>query len=176
MTSLVRTLGALLLAAVAALLLLDKAPFIAAEAATAARLATATLPGAAVAVGPRVFVGVGTPDVLGMQITPLCSTVILAAPVLLVGAALFLGLRRAHLHRIALGTLVGLTLVVTANQARYLLLGWLGLHYGRTGFLLGHHWIGALGVLVAFAAALFLTVRIAAGGVTHTGPAAARHA
>lgn len=174
MTTHVRTLGALLLAAIAALILLDRTPFLAAEAGAAARVA-GVLPGAAIAVGPRLFVGVGTPDVLGMQITPLCSTVILAAPVLLVGAALLLGLRWAHVHRIALGVAAGLVLVVVANQARYLLLGWLGLTYGRTGFLLGHHWVGALGVLVAFAAALFLTVRIAASGVTHTGPAASQN-
>ena len=45
-------------------------------------------------------------------------------------------------------------------------LAWLGTSFGHDAFLLGHHWIGAIGVLALFALALFLTVRIAIGGIT----------
>ncbi|MDO5627158.1 MAG: hypothetical protein Q4G43_02445 [Mobilicoccus sp.] len=161
----IRALLAFAFLAAAALVLLVQEPFVQAEAQAAATLARAGLVGEAASAGPIVWVGIGTADVMAMRITALCSTIVLVTPVLLLGAALLYGLRRAHLHRILGGIAVGLALVLVANQARYLMLGWLGTTFGHRAFLLGHHWIGAIGVLALFALSLFLTVKIAAGGI-----------
>lgn len=161
-----RVLAALFMLVVAVAVFLVQEPFVAAEANLAADIARVGVSGQAASLGPVVWVGIGTPAVMAMRITSLCSTVVLVTPVLLLGAALMYGLRRAHLHRILAGVVVGLAIVVAANQARYLLLAWLGTSFGHDAFLLGHHWIGAIGVLALFALALFLTVRIAIGGIT----------
>lgn len=159
-----RALGLGLLAAALLIVILRDAVAVL-EASAAADITGPLLPGQSQSIGNLVFLGLGTPARAAMAITPLCSTVVLIVPVLLIGAAMFTWLRQALVHRIAAGVAVAAVLVIAANIGRYVLLGILLVSFGRDAFQIGHHWIGAIGVLALFGLALLLMVRIATGGV-----------
>lgn len=116
------------------------------------------------AAGDVVWTGIGTDRLLGMQLTMLCSTVVLLAPLCLLGAALFAGLRRSPAWRIAAGTGAALLVATLANQLRLALLVVLWRWQGQSGFDLGHRYLGSIGVIILFAVSMYLMVRIAIGG------------
>ncbi|KSU55728.1 exosortase S [Microbacterium enclense] len=151
------TAGALAVAAGA--LIATEATTRAAEAILAREFIGLVAPGRAVAAGPIVWFGIGTPEVTGLMITTMCSTTVLAVPLLLLAVAIT-GITRAPTSRVGLGLLVGLGLAITCNMIRFASAAWAYGAYGREGFDLVHRYIGSLFVIVGFVVAIVLLLRI----------------
>lgn len=111
-----------------------------------------------------VWTGIGTSSMLGMQLTTLCSTIVLLVPLCALGAALLVGLRRSPAWRIAAGVGVAVLVAAAANQVRLALLVELWRWQGQRGFDLGHRYLGSLEVIILFGLSMYLMVRIATGG------------
>ncbi len=120
-----------------------------------------------------VWTGIGSPALLGMRLTLLCSTGVLLVPLLLAGGALVAWLRRCPLPRVLAGVALGLAVAVAANQLRFALLVALWRAYGEGGFVFGHQYAGSLLVIILFALSMYLMVRLAAGLRRVATPAAA---
>lgn len=151
------TAGALAIAAAA--LIATEATTRAAEAILAREFIGLVAPGRAVAAGPIVWFGIGTPEVTGLVITTMCSTTVLAVPLLLLAVAIT-GITRAPTGRIGIGLLVGLGLAVFCNMVRFASAAWAYGAYGREGFDLVHRYVGSLFVIVGFVLAIVLLLRI----------------
>lgn len=109
-----------------------------------------------------VWFGVGTPTVSGLQITTLCSTVILVTPLMAL-AGLALMVRGLEIRRAVSGLIVSLAIVIACNILRYALAAFALQKWGTDGFDLVHHYIGSLLVIAGFAVAFILLLRIATG-------------
>lgn len=159
-----RLVPALALAAIAVALVAFWSAWIRTESSwTAALLGRVFGPGTGAA--EDVFwTGIGTPAMLGMRLTTLCSTVVLLVPLCLLGAALVLGLRRSPLPRIVAGIIAALGVAALANQVRLALLVGLWRWQGQAGFDLGHRYLGSIEVIILFGLSMYLMVRIATGG------------
>lgn len=151
------TAGALAIAAAA--LIATEATTRAAEAILAREFIGLVAPGRAVAAGPIVWFGIGTPEVTGLVITTMCSTTVLAVPLLLLAVAIT-GITRAPTGRIGIGLLVGLGLAVFCNMVRFASAAWAYGAYGREGFDLVHRYVGSVFVIVGFVLAIVLLLRI----------------
>lgn len=151
------TAGALAIAAAA--LIATEATTRAAEAILAREFIGLVAPGRAVAAGPIVWFGIGTPEVMGLVITTMCSTTVLAVPLLLLAVAI-MGITRAPSNRVGLGLLVGLGIAVFCNMVRFASAAWAYGAYGREGFDLVHRYVGSLFVIVGFVLAIVLLLRI----------------
>lgn len=117
--------------------------------------------GGTAASGSVAYFGLGTPTVHGIQITPMCSSVVLVVPLLLLAAVLALVTRGNRTPRVAIGLAAAVVLVVACNTLRYLgsalaLQGW-----GEQGFDVVHEYAGSLFVIAGFAAAFLLQLRLA---------------
>lgn len=110
-----------------------------------------------------IYIGLGTDEVLGFLITPLCTSIVLATPVLVL-AGLLLLFPRYRLSWVLRGLLVALPLAVGANLARFVLVGVALQLWGRGGFEVMHHYVGSVLVLLCSAAALVLLLLIATTG------------
>jgi exosortase/archaeosortase family protein len=109
--------------------------------------------------GSVVFFGAGTDRVYGLDITPLCSTVVLVAPLLAIaGVVMVFGLRA---QRVALGLLAALVLAAASNLARYIGAAVALQRFGLAGFDLVHEYLGSLLVIFGFAAAIVLLLWVA---------------
>lgn len=153
-----RTVAALAFLAAAVLLLAGNDAVRAAEAAAAAHPIGLAVPGDAVASGDIVVFQLGRADVLGMRISFMCSTVVLAAPLLLAAAAVT-PFGRFAARGLAQGLAGSLLIVVVANLLRFTLIAFAYATWGREGFDLSHHVVGSLVVIVAFVAASAYFVR-----------------
>lgn len=154
-----RLVVAAALATAAAALIATEATTRAAEAVLAREFIGLVAPGRAVAAGPIVWFGIGTDEVTGLVITTMCSTTVLAVPLLLLAVAIT-GITRAPTGRVGLGLLVGLALAVTCNMIRFASAAWAYSAYGREGFDLVHRYVGSLFVIVGFVLAIVLLLRI----------------
>jgi exosortase/archaeosortase family protein len=169
-----RLLVAAALAIAATALIATEATTRAAEAVLAREFIGLVAPGRAVAAGPIVWFGIGTDEVTGLVITTMCSTTVLAVPLLLLAVAIT-GITRAPTSRVGLGLLVGLALAVTCNMIRFASAAWAYGAYGRDGFDLVHRYVGSLFVIVGFVLAIVLLLRIALrepGSRNRTAPGA----
>ena len=110
-----------------------------------------------------IFIGLGTDEVLGFLITPLCTSIVLATPVLVL-AGLLLLFPRYRLAWVLRGLAVALPLAIGANLARFVLVGVALQLWGRGGFEVMHHYVGSVLVLLCSAAALVLLLLIATTG------------
>ena len=110
-----------------------------------------------------IFIGIGTDEVLGFLITPLCTSIVLATPVLVL-AGLLLLFPRYRLAWVLRGLLVALPLAIGANLARFVLVGVALQLWGRGGFEVMHHYVGSVLVLLCSAAALVLLLLISTTG------------
>ena len=110
-----------------------------------------------------IYIGLGTNEVLGFLITPLCTSIVLATPVLVL-AGLLLLFPRYRLAWVLRGLLVALPLAIGANLARFVLVGVALKLWGRGGFEVMHHYVGSVLVLLCSAAALVLLLLIATTG------------
>jgi len=147
------------LAAAATALIAAEADTRAAEAQLARLFVGAVAPGRAVASGAIVYFGIGTPEVMGLSITTMCSTTVLVVPLLLLAVAV-VGITRARTARVGLGLLVGVGLAVSCNMIRFASAAWAYAAYGREGFDVVHRYIGSLFVIAGFVAAIVLLLRI----------------
>lgn len=154
-----RLLLATALAALAGLLSAVEADTRAAEAQVARLLVGAVAAGRAVASGPVVYFGIGTPEVIGLSITTMCSTTVLVVPLVLLAVAV-IGITRARPARVGLGLAVGVAIAVACNLVRFGSAAWAYSAYGRDGFDLMHRYIGSLFVIAGFIAAILLLLRI----------------
>lgn len=151
------TAGALAIAAAA--LIATEATTRAAEAILAREFIGLVAPGRAVAAGPIVWFGIDTPEVTGLVITTMCSTTVLAVPLLLLAVAI-MGITRAPSNRVGLGLLLGLGIAVFCNMVRFASAAWAYGAYGREGFDVVHRYVGSLFVIVGFVLAIVLLLRI----------------
>ena len=110
-----------------------------------------------------IYIGIGTGEVLGFLITPLCTSLVLASPVLIL-AGLLLLFPRYRVSWVLRGTLIALPLAIGANIVRFVLVGVALQLWGRTGFDIMHHYVGSVLVLLCSAGALVLLLLIATTG------------
>jgi exosortase/archaeosortase family protein len=130
-------------------------------AATVFRLGTPTL---AASHAPIVYFGLGGTSAFGLTITPECSSTLLVAPVLLLGAAL-LWSRRMTVGRVLAAISVTAVILVAGNQLRIGLIAYLISLMGfRTGYEWGHLVFGSLVSIVFIGFSLILFVMIVMGG------------
>ena len=154
-----RSILAALLLATAALLIIGEADTRQAEAELARAFVAALTPGRAVASGSIVYFGIGTPEVTGLSITPLCSTTVLVVPLVLLSVAV-LGVTRARMSRVGLGLAVGAAVAIASNLIRFGSAAWAYSEYGREGFDLVHRYLGSLFVIAGFITAILLALRL----------------
>ncbi|PNW09592.1 hypothetical protein C1632_04005 [Microbacterium testaceum] len=117
-------------------------------------------PGRAAAAGPVVYFGIGTPELVGLDITTLCSTMVLVVPLLVLAAAAVV-ITRARIGRVLVGLTAAASLASTCNIVRFVSAAWAYTQYGREGFDLVHRYIGSVFVLLGFGAAIALLLIIA---------------
>ncbi len=166
-------LALVLLAAGTAMLVLQE-PLARVEAhLTAAALQLFTI-GRTSAAGPIMFIGIGSGEVHGLMITPMCSTVLLVAPMLLLAGALELFPRYRVLF-VLKGLAMALPIAIAANLARYALIAFALQVWGRTGFDIMHHWVGSLLVILVTAGAVVLLLVVATRGRVRIRPGGGRH-
>jgi len=154
-----RLLLAAALAGLAGLLSAVEADTRAVEAQLARLLVGAIAAGRAMASGSVVYFGIGTPEVIGLSITTMCSTTVLVVPLVLLAVAV-IGITRARPARVGLGLAVGIAIAVACNLVRFGSAAWAYSAYGRDGFDLVHRYIGSLFVIAGFIAAILLLLRI----------------
>jgi exosortase/archaeosortase family protein len=128
---------------------------------------TRAVPGQAV-----LYFGLGTPDALGLRITPECTSAFLIAPLVAVAAVMVRlrpGVRGRVLGALGIGTL----LLILTNQLRITVVVWLVQWLGPdTGYYWGHTMLGSTVSVVGGAGSLAVFVWWAA---VRTKPAG-RHA
>lgn len=149
----VRAIAGLGLMFLAVILVVEDSVVRAGEATVLAWLMEPLADGASRAVGDIVVVGGGTGASLAVQITFMCSTVVLLVPLLLLaGLAMFP--TRFPARRVGAGLLQAGSIVVAANLVRYggVLLAYQA--WGERGFELSHHLVGSIFVVAAFVMAL----------------------
>jgi len=149
----------LALFALATLVFMDETDVRRSEAVIARGLVEMVTQGRSVASGTIVYFGVGSPEVVGMDITALCSTAVLMIPLLAL-AAIIAMVTRAKTARIGLGLSVSLALVLLCNLARYVSAAWAYTTYGVEGFDLVHRYLGSLFVIGGFVVAIALLLRL----------------
>lgn len=110
-----------------------------------------------------IYIGIGTDTVLGFLITPLCTSLVLATPVLVLAGALLL-FPRYRLSWVLRGLAVAIPLAVGANILRFVLIGAALQLWGRGGFEVMHHYVGSVLVLLCSASALVLLLVISTTG------------
>ncbi|WP_029254030.1 hypothetical protein [Paraoerskovia marina] len=148
-----RVLGAAAVLGAAVLLVARSAAVRAAEASLLAWVAGPVTGGTSRAIGDIAAIGGGTGQSIGVQITFMCSTVVLAVPLLVLGAVT-LGLARFPVRAVLGGLGEALGIVLVANMVRYA--GVLVAYqvWGDEGFEISHHLVGAVFVVAAFVVAM----------------------
>lgn len=154
-----RRAAGLLLLALAGLLLVVQPQFRAVEAVVTAWVVGAATEGRSNAAVDVVYFGIGTADVHGIQITPMCSTVVLLVPLLAIGGVLML-LGSVPFRRAALALAGALAIAVACNVLRYVGSSVALQRWGTTGFDLVHEYVGSLFVIFGFAGAVLLQVAV----------------
>ncbi|MCJ1713477.1 exosortase S [Microbacterium sp. M1A1_1b] len=119
--------------------------------------------GGTAASGNVAYFGIGTATVHGIQITPMCSSVVLVVPLLLLSAVLALVTRGRRTPRVALALTASVVLVVACNTIRYLGSALALQAWGEQGFDVVHEYAGSLFVIAGFAAAFLLQLGMTLG-------------
>ena len=132
--------------------------------------------GKTVAADAIMWIGLGSGEVHGLMITPLCSTIVLLAPIVLLAGGLML-FPRFELHNVVRGLLIAVPLAVVGNMIRYVLVAFALQVWGMPGFDIMHHYVGSVFVLLCTALSIVLLLIISARGrVLNRRPSAAgRH-
>jgi exosortase/archaeosortase family protein len=151
------------LIALAAFLMIEQNAFKAVEASVTAWVLQFFTAGGTASADDVVYYGLGTHSVNGLQITTLCSTVILVTPLLAL-AGVMLMVPRFRLTYVARGLLTGLVLVILCNFLRYCSAALAMQLAGREGFDVIHRYLGSILVILGFAAAFILLLRIGVNG------------
>ena len=156
-------IGALVLLGTALALALNAEAVITAEARMTSLVMGAFTFGETSSYQHLIYIGIGTDKVLGFLITPLCTSLVLATPVLVLAGVLLL-FPRYRLSWVLRGLAIALPLAVGANIVRFVLVGVALQLWGRGGFEIMHHYVGSVLVLLCSAAALVLLLLIATTG------------
>jgi exosortase/archaeosortase family protein len=165
-----RTLSGLLLIAIAIYLMVEQAAFRNLEARLTAPIVHLVTTGRTNTYKSTIYFGIGTDDLHGINITTLCSTVVLIAPLIALAGVLLM-LPDFSGARIAAGLAVALVLSAACNVARYAAATAAWQHWGHDGFDTVHRYLGSLLVIFGFAAAFLLLLRIATRQPQQRGPA-----
>lgn len=152
------TLFGLAALAFAFVILMEQGVFRLAEAQVTAVVVHWFTAGIARGAGDIVYFGIGTTNVEGIVITPLCSSAVLVVPLLALAGVLLL--LRLPALRILTGLLLALLLAVACNLTRYAASAAALQSWGRGGFNLVHEYLGSLFVIFGFAAAILLLLRL----------------
>lgn len=118
----------------------------------------AALPGGSYSVRDIVFFNLGSGHPYGMQVSPLCSSAILMAPIVAIAGVLFL-FRRIPVARLARAAVLAAGLVVLSNLLRYFMIALAQVSWGQAGFDVVHHFVGSFVVILAFVTAVLLLIR-----------------
>ncbi|HWU59244.1 MAG TPA: exosortase S [Microbacteriaceae bacterium] len=153
----------LILIAVAAFLMIQQDAFKTVEASVTSWVLQFFTAGGTASAGDVVYYGLGTDSVNGLQITTLCSTVILVTPLLALAGVLLM-LPRFRVRFVARGLGLALALVILCNFLRYCSAALAMQLAGREGFDVVHRYLGSVLVILGFAAAFILLLRIGANG------------
>ncbi|MEZ0064729.1 exosortase/archaeosortase family protein [Streptacidiphilus sp. MAP12-20] len=110
-----------------------------------------------------VFLGLYTPRVYGLTITPECTSALpIAALLALAGAVALPG--RFRLPRIGVALLVAAGGMFAVNQLRIVMIAWAAHTWGAAGYGWTHATVGSLLILVGIAAAMVAFFVICGGG------------
>ncbi|GED08018.1 hypothetical protein CCE02nite_00170 [Cellulosimicrobium cellulans] len=116
------------------------------------------VPGTSDSVADVVVFAAGGPGGLGIQISFMCSTVVLLAPLLLT-AAVVAPFRRFSARNVVRGLAVSSLIAVAANLARFVMIAYAYHSWGGDGFDVTHHLVGSLFVIACFVVAFAVLVR-----------------
>ncbi|MDP5227707.1 MULTISPECIES: exosortase S [Arthrobacter] len=158
-------LPALICFALAGVVLYQQEAIRAGEARLMSAIFAVALPGGSYAVRDIVFFNLGTGHAYGIQVSPLCSSAVLMAPILAISGVLFL-LRRIPVGRLFRAAVLAAALVVFSNLLRYFMIALAEVSWGQAGFDVVHHFVGSFLVILAFVLAVLLLVR--SGRQTHS--------
>lgn len=106
------------------------------------------------------YFGLGTPHVIGLQISAGCSSAMLISPILLIGAGFMLG-GRSTVPRILAGTGIGAAVLVLTNQLRIGMIAWFSQQWGLDGLGWAHTVFGSVLSLVGVAASVTALLLVA---------------
>jgi exosortase/archaeosortase family protein len=133
------------------------------EAKIAASLAGPVMPGHSRSMGDIFVTGLGTRDLIGLQITNECTVLLLIVPMLFI-AGLIILFRRFRIHSVLFGLLMGVLVVALTNQVRMLLIAWATEQYGfGLGYELSHKFVGSVLAILGFALGVLVMFRLAPG-------------
>lgn len=131
--------------------------------------------GKTIAADAIMWIGLGSGEVHGLMITPLCSTIVLLAPIVLIAGGLML-FPRFELRNVVRGLLIAVPLAIVGNLIRYVLVAFALQVWGMPGFDIMHHYVGSVFVLLCTASAIVLLLVISARGrLTRRSRATGRH-
>lgn len=158
-----RLIGAGLLVTAAAALALWSDAAIALEAQLVAGVLSAFTSGGTSSVGHLIWTGIGTESVHGFLITPVCTSLVLIGPILvLTGVLVLLGRKRADWT--LLGGALALAVAVGANTLRFILIATAWQLWGEVGFDIMHYYAGSVLVILASALAIVLLLVVSSTG------------
>ncbi|NYE94684.1 exosortase/archaeosortase family protein [Psychromicrobium silvestre] len=120
------------------------------------------VPGQALSLGQVAYFGLGTANPRGIDITELCSAVIIISPLLLL-AALLLLMRRFKIGTVFKALAAGFLIIVLANVIRIVMIAFGWDHFGMAGFDAAHQGYGSAFALLAFAAGMIVFIRLSFG-------------
>ena len=117
-------------------------------------------PAAAVPGSDFFYALLGTRRTFGLTITYECTSAVLIAPVLAIGALLSLG-RRVAARGLLLGTFLASAVLFVLNLVRIEVITWATAHFGQPGFTWSHVIVGSGITLAAYVAAIAVLVVLA---------------
>ncbi|WP_341538464.1 exosortase/archaeosortase family protein [Streptacidiphilus pinicola] len=110
-----------------------------------------------------IFLGLYTPRVFGLTVTPECTAALpIAALLALAGVLTLTG--RFPLARILFGLLAATSGIFAVNQFRITMIGWAAHTWGAAGYGWAHATVGSLVVLAGVSAAIVAFLAICGGG------------
>ncbi|UXM92732.1 exosortase S [Paenarthrobacter sp. JL.01a] len=118
------------------------------------------LGGASYSVDDIIFHNVGGGQPFALQVTGLCSSAVLLAPVAGLAGIFFL-MGRIPVTRLMPAAIIALVIVCISNATRYFMIAAAQQSWGQQGFDLMHHFLGSFVVIFGFVAAIIVLVRAA---------------
>ncbi|MFW0775123.1 exosortase S [Paenarthrobacter nitroguajacolicus] len=152
-------IGLVFLAAAAAAMM-QQEQIRAAEAWLMAAVFDGILGGASYSVDDIIFHNVGGGQPFALQVTGLCSSAVLLAPIAGLAGVLFL-MGRIPVSRLMPAAIIALVIVSVSNATRYFMIAAAQQNWGQQGFDLMHHFLGSFVVIFGFVAAIIVLVRAA---------------
>lgn len=132
------------------------------EAAGSAFAMSFVTPGQSFAIGQVAYFGMGTNTPRGIDITELCSAIVVVAPLMIL-AALMMVLKRFKVSTVLIALAVGLGIVVVANLVRMAAIAFGWDRFGQSGFNAVHLGYGSIFALLAFATGILVFLRLSFG-------------